>query len=414
MLALSDHAFDEGELSEADEVIQPSSLRDYTWPKEDPSLFPQPVRQADDDDLTLILEAATAATLDADSLTKSTRDLDIARKVHFVLTHRKFQINPVSELRSEELWVTRIREFVDRGEPIRIVYPLMCKIGSWAKQMTNVGPTAGELATILFFRHLNRVVQDIYEPGLRIAVVSDAMLYNSAFSNPQVEVATYMSLVRSQIATYASDFIDFYDYVDLLTECSDEYTALHHKYQRLMCESPGSVLSDVRRKTLFESVKASINVRKFGMSYADMRDLFSADINRSNRHWDIIDTMTRLAMEELVAIRKACMDLNYFERRWPGHVRVSCHKDRKGGRWVIGLRPYPEYYGSSKLLPYHGVPLVHRDSKDRIKMDVVPEVMLRGRTSLTRVESHDGEVYFYDGSDRYDPTLLSHDYEQSA
>ncbi len=402
--------FTENDVLEVDDVIQPSSLRDYTWPETDPSATAQPVRCRTEQDIELVMTAASAPTLDLVCLAKNTRGMSLAEKVYYILAHQKFQINPAALLRKESLWKTRIEHFVQRDQPIFIVYPLMCKIGNWAKQMRNVGPTAGEEATVFFFRHLNDLVKTIYPPGLLFAIVSDAALYNSAFCNPQVEVSTYMAGVQSIIQTYGSDFIRFYDYAELLSEESRTYSAIHHRYQRQMCDDPRSVLDDVRRQTLFESVKASINIRKFGMTYQDMRELFSFDANRENRYWSIIDTMTRLAMEELVAIRKTCMEINYFEKRWPQHVRVSCHKDQKGGRWVIGLKPYPEYYGSSRLLPYHGVPVLRNDCKTAVRLDIVPEVMLRGRLNLVRVENAEGDVYCYDATGTDDPSLLEKEY----
>lgn len=382
----------------ADDVIQPSSLRDYRWPESDPSELPQLVRAKSINDIELVIQAATNVVLDAQSFEKNTRNLSIADKVHFILTHQKFQVNPTAEVRREDLWRDRIARFVDKRQPIRLVYPLMCKVGSWAKQMVNIGPTAGEDATLFFFRHLNNLVKAIYEPGLIFTIVSDATLYNTAFCNPQVEVASYVDGVRSSAEMYASDIVEFHDYAELLAEFGEEYLAHYNYFQKLIGSSPSVAFDDVRLDTLFESVKASINVRKRGMPYRDMREVFSKDANPENPFWSDIDMRTRFALAELVSIRKACSLLNCFERRWPGHVRASCHKDKKWGRWIIGLRPYPEYFGSSKLLPYHGVPVVTLNSQGHPKMDITPEVMVRGCLDLIRVEDMNGDVYLYDGT----------------
>jgi hypothetical protein len=91
----------------------------------------------------------------------------------------------------------------------------------------------------------------------------------------------------------------------------------------------------------------------------------------------------------------ACDELNVVERLWPNHVRATCHRGIKQGRNVLGLRCYPEYYGASKLLPYHGMPLIRSDKKLRPQLVVEPEVSLRCREDLFRVMSAEGEPVLY-------------------
>ncbi len=391
--------FLEQKQGERDEVLQPSSLRNFPWPSEDPLNIPQPSRIASDDDYLLLTAAATAVPFDAERFDQSTRQLDLPGRVHYLLTGAKFQFNGVEAVRSEQLWKDRIALAVARGQPIFIVYPLFCKIGNWAKQMNNIAPNAGDEATIIFFGHLNNLVKRIYPPGLHIAVVSDAQLYNSAFQNPEVEVATYMEGVKDLIRKHEADqYILFYNYVDILREFSAEYMKAHQHFHRTICDEPKKVMSMISSaRTLFESVKASINTRKYEMSYRDHLELFSSLEDRNNAFFKIIENMTKLAFEEVLAIRLACGYLNVFDRVWPEHVRATCHKGKKDGRAVIGLRPYPEYYGSSKLLPYHGVPLIHKPN-NRTRLDIVPEVLLRGRPELTRILTATDVTYFYDGT----------------
>lgn len=386
---------------EKDEVLQPSSLRNYPWPTDDPLKIDQAVRSASERDYLLLERAATAVPFDPERFEKNTRHLEVAGKVHYLLTGAKFQFNGVESVRAESLWRERIALAVKKGRPIFIVYPLFCKIGNWAKQMSNIRPNAGDEATIIFFEHLNRLVQRVYPPGLQIAVVSDAQLYNSAFQNPEVEVSAYMAGVQDLITKHSPEgHVVFYNYVDLLREFSGEYMRAHQHYHRVICDEPRKVMGLINARTLFESVKASINTRKYEMSYRDHLELFSSLEDRHNAFYVIIENMTKLAFEEVLAIRLACGFLNVFERIWPDHVRATCHKGKKDGRAVIGLRPYPEYYGSSKLLPYHGAPLIHAPN-NRIRLDIVPEIVLRAKPELTRVVAPETEeTYFYDGTNQ--------------
>lgn len=82
-------------------------------------------------------------------------------------------------------------------------------------------------------------------------------------------------------------------------------------------------------------------------------------------------------------------------RLWPNHVRATCHKGVKDGRNVLGLRPYPEYYVRSRLLPYQGMPLIEMSSKGKNRLVIAPEVSLRGDSRLVRVMNSEGEPVLY-------------------
>ena len=385
---------EEAPLLDRDTVLQPSSLRAYEWPAETPLAVAQPARFREASDDRLVREAARTVQFDFDVFMENTKHHTLPERIHFLLTHRAFQFNKVTEVRAEPTWLTRITDAVDAGLPIRIVYPLFCKIGNWAKQMTNVGPTAGDLCSIDFFAYINELVQRLYEPGLHFAIATDAQLYNSALWNPEVEVRYYIATLQNWIAQRGYDsFITLFNYVDLLAGEACEFRLLHHTYQKQICLDREKALGGINAKTLFESVKASINTRKFDMEYDDMREIFSKSRNIENRHYRTIEQMSTIAFEELVCIRFACTELNVFERAWPDHVRVTCHKGKKYGLAVIGLRTYPEYYGRSKLLPYHGVPLI--TIEDRVRMTIEPEVMLRGRSDLSRIHTREGDTFFY-------------------
>lgn len=379
-----------------DEVLQPSSLAGFIWPMTDPLIVDQPVREKSIIDSETIRIAATNVNIDWDMFEKNHRNQSLPQKVFELITNPKFQFNTRTKILQEKRWLERITLSVSKCEPITIVYPLFCKIGNWAKQMTNIGPNAGDEATLLFFGHLNALVKKIYPPGLKFIIVTDAQLYNSAFQNTEVEVATYINECRQMIInTNSNSFISFINYVDLLSEFSTDYLTLHNSYHKKLRSDSENILKGIHVKTLFDSVKASINTRQFNMDYYDHKDIFSKTPNINNMHYKIIDEMARVSFEEVLCIRLACGDLNIFDSIFPNNIRVTCHKGLKNGIAVIGLRPYPEYYGSSKLLPYHGVPII-TNSKNKLKLDILPEIMLRGRLDLTRVVNEKGQTYYYD------------------
>ena len=381
-----------------DEVLQPSSLSGYHWPDTDPTKVDQPTRLKSESDFKKVKVASTNVDIDWTMFEKNTRNMSLPEKIFQLLTNAKFQFNTRTAILQENLWLQRITDAVLRNEPITVAYPLLCKIGNWAKQMNNIGPNAGEESTILFFGRINTLVKSIYKPGIVFYIVCDAQLYNSAFQNPEVEVNSYITQCRQLIQLMQAEcYVKFHNYVELLEPYSKEYLNAHMHYQKVLSNKPESIFNSINVKTLFDSVKASFNTRKFRIAYDDLREIFSNSQNKSNKLYTTIERMAMIAFEEVICIRMACSEMNILERIWPHHIRVTCHKGLKNGRAIIGLRPYPEYYGSSKLLSYHGIPVI-TNSKRGLKLDIQPEVMLRGRLDLVRVIDTNGQTYYYDGT----------------
>src|SRR5207302_11078785 len=143
------------------------------------------------------------------------------------------------------------------------------------------------------------------------------------------------------------------------------------------------------------SMRASLNSRRLGLEYSDLLEIFGPRQVRFRAIRREIDELAAFALREQLAIKLACDELNASERVWPGHIRASCHRGKKNGRAVLGLRCYPEYYRSSRLLPYHGMPLIQPEDHGKPRLTILPEISLRGREDLTRVVNEIGEPVLY-------------------
>lgn len=398
------------------EVVQPGTIAHYHWPESDPETAAQSARPLDAADLDAVRLAGTPTTPNLDAVRKSTRAMSQAETVLFVLTRETFNFNGTS-VAKEPLWQRRVAEAVAAGRPIRLVYPLIAKIGCWAKQMTNVGPSGAELACLHFFNHLNRVVKEFYAPGVTVDLVCDAFLYNSSLQLPHHEVETYVSRFTELAAEVAGDTVRMHDYCDLLRRFdagSRRFRAAYQRQHRLVRDRMQDALVRSECDGLFDSMRALVNTRRLGLTYEDHRDLFGPDADRGNRHFGEVDRMALEAVREFVAIRMACSELNVLDAAFPDMVRVSCHRGKKSGRAVIGLRVYPEYYRSSRFLPYHGIAVIRREA-GQTWMELHPEVVLRGDSRLTRVHWADGDVFCYHAPAGWEaPTLSQRPGRQAA
>jgi len=244
-------------------------------------------------------------------------------------------------------------------------------------------------------------VRCLYPPGIAVHVLADAALYASAFQTHQTEVDTYYSTLHDRIRFLDADrCVKLHDYSELLRrECHPDYQRLYYSYGKLVWSGdPSRLIPNTDLETLRRSVRCSVNTRRFQLGHKDHRAIFGPSQFRypDHTHHELIERLTDIALREVIAIRLACAEVDISTRLWPQAIRATCHKGPKNGRWAIGLKPYPEYYGSCKLLPYHGMPVVRLNSHKRPKLTIVPEVLLRSDISLTRVVL-DGsdEVYFY-------------------
>lgn len=182
----------------------------------------------------------------------------------------------------------------------------------------------------------------------------------------------------------------------------DEYFGKYLMYHHRLSVKDPSVLAGLNTFGLYESVKASMNTRRLGMTYEDHLALFGPEGVRDpadSPFMEVVEHMAGIAFREVVATRKACGEVNVLNRLWPNALRVTCHKGAKNGIWHVGLRTYPEYYRSAKLLPYHGVPLVLRGKDQKLRLEIHPEIILRSRADFVRVmKPGDRDVYYYDAS----------------
>jgi pyoverdine/dityrosine biosynthesis protein Dit1 len=390
------------------EVVQPGTIAHYVWPRCDPESVEQPSRVLDRADLELVRHSAVPTTPRLESLHKNIRGKSLAEAILFVLSRETFNFNGQA-VQHEPLWRESIAAQVQREQPIRLVYPLVCKIGCWAKQMTNIGPNAAELACLHFFDYVNSVVREFYAPGVVVELVCDAHLYNSAIQNPCHEVNAYVRQFTDLVRRTAAETVRLHDFCDLLEQVdpgSRRYRAVYQRYHRLLRACTDEALSGTDSRSLFDSVRALVNTRRLGLRYEDHRAIFGPEPDRGNPHWAEVEAMTTSAVREMVATRMACTEMDVLGTVFPDMVRVSCHRGRKAGRAVIGLRVYPEYYRSSLFLPYHGIAVLWQDG-ERARLEVHPEVVLRGDANLLRVLQPNGDVFCYRAPAGWRPPVVA-------
>src|SRR5438105_2744940 len=101
------------------EVLQASSLEDYDWPERDPHSLPQRTRARSAADLALLMKCLRSAELNLEAFLKDARKKGLGEEdiVLALLSHQKFQMNPVTQVRQEPAWRERVHRALKENEP---------------------------------------------------------------------------------------------------------------------------------------------------------------------------------------------------------------------------------------------------------------------------------------------------------
>jgi hypothetical protein len=184
---------------------------------------------------------------------------------------------------------------------------------------------------------------------------------------------------------------------DYAAESAPFYREFEESYGRHYRElATATTAADDSFGSLPTSVRSNVNTRRLELTFEQMKNLFGPRQVKFAPLRAELDQQARFAVVDHLAIIMACRDIDLPERLWPGRqVRATCHRGTKNGRAVLGLRCYPESYGASRLLLYHGMPLMEPDKRGVPRLIIVPEISLRGNAGLVRVVNDAGEPVIY-------------------
>jgi hypothetical protein len=364
------------------------------WPETDPLLLDQQTVPVSTTENARLKEAATRVRLDFEGFLNSRKNLSPAARVLALLNHDAYQFQSKQAFLAEDHWLHLISPAMDAGKPIEIVYPLFTKEGCAAKVLDATGPTGAERMVFWHFEQLVHRVTRIHPAGLRIHVLCDVHLYNSAYTNSPVETAGYLADLQEWAASIPGQPIVVHDYAAMLAPFRSIFQEAYHDGHRLLRTQPSSVLPADEYRRVLKSMRANINTRPLGLTYPELKAAFGPTQDPSSLAWQEVTRRAEIATREKLAIKHAAYAVGADRRLFPNALRATVHKGAKQGRTPLGLRPYPEYYRSTRILPYHGVALLTQH-EESWKATVHPEIALRGRSDLVRCLTSEGTTWFY-------------------
>jgi pyoverdine/dityrosine biosynthesis protein Dit1 len=272
---------------------------------------------------------------------------------------------------------------------LSIIIPIFCNIGNPFKRFDVTDVTYAERITLLHLDQVGRRSLQLYPYGIRFKVVVDATFYSTPFHNSVIETNRYYQSLKEYVTSAGlSQHIEVLDMMDLLSQRSVDFTDRFHFWMNRLTDEHKA---DATLSLWTKSMLNSINLRHLQNDYETLVACYDDTTDNDIRldHW-------RRAKESLIlyrALKNAAVDIEWETLVAEHWIRSTIHTKRIP---VLGLRIYPEYKKSSKLLPYHGVAVFFSDpGKNRIRMKILPEIEAILIPDVKRIINSEGRTQAY-------------------
>lgn len=377
------------------EIISRSQIgHEFVWPKNDPRSQWQPQRTYGPSDDTRIRRLSISQHFDMDAFLERTKALDLPLRIIELLNHNAFQFNSRKKFRECDQWRQMVTDACKKGAPIEILILAFCVISNPTKRVQPTEVTAADDVSLLHMDNIARHIANIYPPGAIFHVISDSTFYALPLGVTSVEAQNYLIQLRQRTKELQiADTIKIHDISDYLSNYNQFFHNRFEIWRAMFLTDPLShnLLADEYQRW-HASMRATLNSRRMGFSYEQLAALFCADSGISLAN---LDDSATLALAEYRAL-KAAADTNWEKHHFPNAIRATIHAKKIP---VLGLRLYPEYKLSSRLLPYHGIAvMVPDDNGDAERMEIRHEITVIGNPFFTRVVDEKGLTQFYEPS----------------
>lgn len=396
-------------VSNSGEIVEDSSLVfPAPWPQEEPALNAEPFMVRTRLSRSDLLMACSKSRHFPSPEWKERNHPDSVGQLQAtinLLNHRMIQFNSKNALKNCETIRNRIQHVIGRGGRLEILLPVFCVISNWQKRHHSTSLTFAEEVSLLHLANYARLFSEFIGIELCFLIISDATFYAPIFDDPMPAARQYVhDLQNFTIRHLISSQVKVLDLSDVIAGCRD-YDASYQRNIEILKRDPLKGISREEFSRWTSSVTSTVNLDNFGLCYKDRIKLFHIG--------DQDDTKFRrtLALGENAFLQYRAMKMSLSEIAWeqrffPDALRGTIHHKTTP---VIGVRVYPEYKKSSKLLPYHGIAVV-RHKHGNWKLTIEPEIYQHAKGNLPFL-NRDKKSDFYVAEDSLSALLTYPPYE---
>lgn len=277
------------------------------------------------------------SSLDAKCLEKSSEILEIIFK--YRMTKNGVSMDRIRE--GTPMFLETIYNFVKDNKTVRMCLPAFpFKSANKVVKVLGDAPDYAEEVSISRLNNLCSDIAEVYEPGAKLVIISDGLVYNDLLAIPDREVWSYGQQLEAMVAEKGFNHIEFSRLKDLvdfpLPEKLDEitYVANATNFRRALLNTFGKPDLDIDHEiaTQEDTLLTYRGYKRFLES--DLKQIFPLGEGRSNRQYK--NDVSFLAKQMLM---RGYAFSGAVKAAYGDHVRLSIHQSTGQNKISIGLLP---------------------------------------------------------------------------
>ena len=374
------------------EIISDSALNyKIALPYEDPRTLEINSIFEDEVPDNIINESASIHTINSSILFQRKLTVDeISTNIIKYLNHRNLQFNSRENFAKYDFWYKKIKHSIALKQPISIIIPIFCNIGNPLKRFQVTDITYAEKVTLTHLQNIAKEGEKVYPYGFKFEIVADANFYSTPFMNNVIETHNYINNLKKYVLNSGySRNLEIRDMMDIISNDSHRFTEKFHFWMEKIENNKSEDLSAWKN-----SMISSINLRHFH-DYNEIRKCYS---NQKSEIRDYIEGRATSSLAIYRSLKNAAADISWEHLVSENFIRSTIHTKEIP---VLGLRIYPEYKKSSKLLPYHGI-AVFSKKNEKYRMKILTEMEAVSLPNILKIKGKDGltQGYIYNDFDK--------------
>lgn len=315
-------------------------------------------------------------------------------RVFEIMRSKRFRAGTVKQTRFEEnreLFRPLVERHVEAGTPLELVMP---SFPFKHRNPVKVGRRSPDMAEVLCLCRLREVclaLRRVYEPGARVVIVSDGLVYQGMFGVTRHEALAYRERVKQMIVGLGfDDTLEVTDMEELVGSRRELFEFVEERVRPVFTEWWRANPDDLRRASLISASAANVNTAESVthdlVQMATKDAVMGPDGQSTLDNFETIRSQTVGRAEqgafEFALFLYVLRELDLVESCYPGAVRVTVHP--KPGQWGLHL-----VNKDSRVFPWQGV--AYRNERDQWRVRYEFEVM---RENATPVHVRDDDELF--------------------
>lgn len=236
----------------------------------------------------------------------------------------------------------RILKFVENNEPIKfsmLGYPF--KSGNTHDKVLGAEPDMAEYKSFENFAKFNKIMKQIYTPGVTMSIISDGYIFSDVFGVPDKQVEVYNEITRDM--SLIAPAVKMYDGTDFYGHSTPEVMR-----EKVMLQY------GITHERLTQRILTDLNVNEL---YRGMI-IFMQEENKQKQY----PSNTQREKAAKILAREAMLRNEAYstliQHEFDDHIRLSMHNSTNDGvKFSFKLLE-----GNSKYSPWHSALLMHKDN----------------------------------------------------